>query len=206
MTRIKICGITNLKDALLAELYGADAVGFIFFPESKRYITPEKVQNIIKHLNPFISKVGVFVNLPIDEVNSISKFCGLTHVQLHGEETIKMAQLFNLPVIKSLSYHEQLETQLTEWNNYHVLVDSGTKSERGGTGKTLPWESLVQKLRNKKIALAGGLTPENVTQAIRIVHPVAVDVSSGVENVPGIKDETKLRRFIESVKELNEIL
>jgi len=206
MVRIKICGITNLNDAIMAESFGADALGFIFYPASKRFIEAEKAKSIIEQLNPFISKVGVFVNKSVEEINMVSQFCGLTHVQLHGEESVESVVKLEIPVIKALSYDENLDSQLKVWENFSLLIDSGNKIERGGTGKTLPWKSLVPRIKNKKIILAGGLTADNVVEAIKIIKPLAVDVSSGVEKSPGIKDPIKLRKFIERVREINEIL
>lgn len=206
MVRIKICGITNLNDAIMAESFGADALGFIFYPASKRFIEAEKAKSIIEQLNPFISKVGVFVNKSVEEINMVSQLCGLTHVQLHGEESVESVVKPEIPVIKALSYDENLDSQLKVWVNFSLLIDSGNKIERGGTGKTLPWKSLAPRIKNKKIILAGGLTADNVVEAIKIIKPLAVDVSSGVEKSPGIKDPIKLKKFIERVREINEIL
>ncbi|KAA3617432.1 MAG: phosphoribosylanthranilate isomerase [Calditrichaeota bacterium] len=200
MMRIKICGITNLTDALFAQESGADALGFIFYKKSKRYIAPEIVKNITSELNPFISKVGVFVNSSADEINSYSALCGLTHVQLHGDEDISFASLINRPVIKALNFSAQLHEEVKVWKNYTLLIDSGDTENRGGTGQTLPWKELTKITGGLRFILAGGLKPANILEAIKITNAAALDVSSGVEKSPGIKDHSLVREFIESAK------
>ena len=201
MTRVKICGITNSEDALFAQDCGADALGFIFYKKSRRYILPEKVKKIILKLNPFISKVGVFVNCSSKKINETATNCGLTHIQLHGDETVEFAESLNRPVIKALNFNKLLLAQVDYWQNYSLLVDSGTNESRGGTGKTIPWLELKKITGDSRIILAGGLTAQNVKEAINIINPSAVDVSSGVEKSPGYKDKALVKQFIESVKE-----
>ena len=201
MTRVKICGITNSEDALFAQDCGADALGFIFYKKSRRYILAEKVKKIILKLNPFISKVGVFVNCSSKKINETATNCGLTHIQLHGDETVEFAESLNRPVIKALNFNKLLLAQVDYWQNYSLLVDSGNNESRGGTGKTIPWRELKKITGDSGIILAGGLTAQNVKEAINIINPSAVDVSSGVEKSPGNKDKALVKQFIESVKE-----
>ena len=201
MTRVKICGITNPGDALFAQNCGADALGFIFYKKSKRYIIPKEVKRIVDDLNPFINKIGIFVNSTSNEINEIAAYCGLTNIQLHGDETVKFAESINRPVIKALNYNNQLVEQIDIWRNYSMLIDSGNKKTRGGTGHIIPWQMLKEIIGDLKIILAGGLTPDNVEQAIKIVIPHAVDVSSGVEKSAGNKDKLLIRQFIELAKQ-----
>lgn len=202
MIRVKICGITRLEDALFAQESGADALGFIFYKKSKRYIEPEKVAKISTILNPFISKIGVFVDEEAEHINKICLQCGLTHVQLHGQESVDLAARIDRVVIKALNYSEQLTDDIRKWNGYNILIDSGTKDLPGGTGHTLPWEKLKDINPDKGIILAGGLNISNVQKAIEIVAPVAVDVNSGVEKSPSIKDHDLVKKIIEIVKGL----
>jgi len=200
MIRVKICGITRLENALFAQESGADALGFIFYKKSKRCIKPDEAAAIISKLNPFISKVGVFVNESVDVINEISSQCGLTHVQLHGDEIVEMAQKINRIVIKAINFSENISVEIEKWQNYQLLIDSGTKEIPGGTGKTLPWDSLASLNIANQFVLAGGLNTDNVEKGIEALKPVAVDVSSGVEISPGIKDHNLVKQFIEKVK------
>ena len=202
MIRVKICGITRLEDALYAQESGADALGFIFYKKSKRYIETEQVAKISKELNPFISKVGVFVDEDPALINKICSQCGLTHVQLHGQEPVELAARINRVVIKALNYSEQLSDDIRRWNDYNILIDSGTKDLPGGTGHTLPWEKLKNIKPDHGIILAGGLNVSNVQKAIEIMNPMAVDVNSGVEKSPGLKDHDLVKKIIEIVKGL----
>ena len=200
MIRVKICGITRLEDALFAEKSGADALGFIFYKKSKRYIDPSKAAVIISKLNPFISNVGVFVNESADTINKIASQCGLTHVQLHGDETEEIAKRIDPIVIKAINFSENILNEIKKWQKYQLLIDSGTREIPGGTGKTLPWDSLKNINIGNHFILAGGLTVKNVKQGIEVLKPMAVDVSSGVEIVPGIKDHNLVKQFIKIVK------
>jgi phosphoribosylanthranilate isomerase len=199
MIQIKICGITRLEDAITAQESGANAVGFIFYKESKRYVDPVTVKSITEKLNPFICKVGVFVNESTREINAIAKIAGLTNVQLHGDESIDTAKQINYPVIKALYFDNNLPENLKVWQNYNIMVDSGTRDKPGGTGKTLPWKILKELTGDLPMTLAGGLTPENIQEAVRIMRPVAVDVSSGVEKAPGLKERNLIKQFIKNV-------
>lgn len=202
-TKIKICGITNLPDALLAAELGADALGFIFYPKSPRFITVPDAANICHQLPPFVAKVGVFVDELEFEIEKAMGECLLNALQFHGDEPPGFCQKFPAKSIKAIRMRD--ETSLTAAAEYDVdalLLDTYTDSERGGTGKTFDW-SLAVKAKETlapPIILSGGLTTVNVQDAIRKVKPYAVDVSSGVEREPGKKDPEKLRRFIELVK------
>lgn len=189
----------RLEDALTAQQNGADAVGFIFYENSKRYVDPQMVKSITLQLNPFINKVGVFVNESAANINAISKIAGLTNIQLHGEESIELAQMIDLPVIKVFNMDDSLTENLKIWQEFSVMIDSRDVQMRGGTGKILPWQLLKDIVFDKPIILAGGLNPTNVQEAIRILNPVAVDVSSGVEKSPGVKDRNLIRQFIKNV-------
>jgi len=200
MTRVKICGITRLEDALFAEESGADALGFIFYRKSKRYIEPEQAGQIIAQLNPFVAKVGVFVNENVKIINDVASKCGLTHVQLHGNELPEIVSEIDKTVIKALNFSKMLVQEVNIWKDFDLMIDSGNRETPGGTGKTLPWNALKDLKINKPFILAGGLNLHNVEQGLEMLRPVAVDVSSGVETAPGIKDLHKISQFIKKVK------
>lgn len=201
MTKIKICGITNLEDALLAADLGVDALGFIF-AKSPRQITPAKVLEISRKLPPFISRVGVFVDAFPENINSVADICGLDIIQLHGSESPEQIQRFKKKVIKA--FRIKSVADLEEFPAYKVdayLLDSYSSELPGGTGKTFDWKlALEAKKFGRPIILSGGLTPENVAEAIKITGPYAVDASSGVEERPGKKDKEKLKRFVEAIR------
>jgi phosphoribosylanthranilate isomerase len=199
-TKIKICGITNLPDAQLAVGLGADALGFIFYPKSPRYIPFTKAADICNALPPFIVKVGVFVDELEYEIEKALSECLLNALQFHGDEPPGFCQKFAAKSIKAIRVRD--ESSLTAAAEYDVdalLLDTYTDAERGGTGQTFDWSLAVkaQQILAPPIILSGGLTTANVQEAIRKVRPYAVDVSSGVEREPGKKDPEKLRRFIE---------
>ena len=202
-TKIKICGITNLPDARLAVELGADALGFIFYPKSPRYIPVTKAANICNALPPFVIKVGVFVDELEFEIEKALSECLLNALQFHGEEPPGFCQKFAAKSIKAIRVRDESSLRAAaEYDVDALLLDTYTDSERGGTGQTFDW-SLAVKAKETlapPIILSGGLTTANVQEAIRKVHPYAVDVSSGVEREPGKKDPEKLRRFIELVK------
>jgi phosphoribosylanthranilate isomerase len=200
MIRVKICGITRLEDALFAQDSGADALGFIFYSSSKRYIDPEEAAEITGKLNPFLVKIGVFVNESTDRINDISVLCGLTHVQLHGDENPQIVSEIKRKVIKAINFSDNILDEIKKWRDHDLLIDSGTREIPGGTGKTLPWQELKNLNISKRFILAGGLNINNVAQGIKMLNPLAVDVSSGVEISPGIKDNNLVKRFIEKVK------
>lgn len=197
MVRVKICGITRLEDALIAVEAGADALGFVFAPNSKRLVEAEEIEKITAKLPPFVTTVGVFQNQPPWEVNGIMDGCRLHVAQLHGSEGPEYFRLVRHPVMKGLclSGKEDLE-KLPAYGQSYFLLDSGA----GGTGKTFDWELAVEAKKYGGIILAGGLTPENVAEAVRVVRPWGVDTSGGVERSPGIKDKAKIFEFIKNAK------
>ena len=198
MTKVKICGITNREEGLAAEEFGADALGFVFYRKSPRYIKPEQARKIIGQLGPFVIPVGVFVNEERKNIKEIIAATGIEAVQLHGEESPAYCASFrNVKVIKAFRVSDEFD--LERLNHYTVdafLLDAYSKAAYGGTGETFSWEIARRAKAYGRIILAGGLTPENVAGAIREVEPYAVDVSSGVEQSPGVKDREKVRTFI----------
>jgi phosphoribosylanthranilate isomerase len=201
--RVKICGITNKEDALMAVDIGADALGFIFAKGSPRTMTPEAVGNIIDKLPPFIVSVGVFVDSPIEEILSIIESTGIQCVQLHGNESPSEYSGINIPVIKSFRVDEHFKTNtLLRFPAAAYLLDTYVKGTMGGTGKTFDWNVAVSAKAYGRIILAGGLTPENIRDAIKKVHPYGVDISSGVESVPGKKDKRKLQQLFNAIRSL----
>jgi phosphoribosylanthranilate isomerase len=203
MTEIKICGITNLDDALAAYESGADALGFIFYPTSSRYVSPEKAKKIIENIPGEITRVGVFVNHRADEIKKIVEFCNLNLVQLHGNETPKYCRQFPVStLIKAFSPRTESDLQtLKDYPVRAILVDTYDPKLYGGTGKTSNWE-LASKIRESHpLILSGGLNIDNIMEAIETVHPNAVDINSGVETSPGRKDHNKIRKIIEIARQ-----
>jgi len=202
MTQVKICGITNLDDAFSACDSGADALGFIFFEKSLRYIPAEEAREIIRRLPGNIAKVGVFVNREIQGVRKIYEHCRLDFIQLHGDEPVEYCSAFPpLSLIKAVTPRK--ESDLMGLNAYRVkafLVDSRGQTQYGGTGELSNWELAAAIPKKYSIILAGGLNPDNVEAAIASVSPEAVDVSSGVEIRPGKKDPGKVKLFVEKVR------
>lgn len=200
--RIKICGITNVADAIATVDAGADALGFMFFENSKRNVSPSLAREIILELPPFVSKVGVFVNATKDSVRSAIETSGIDTLQFHGEEPPEFCTQFELKVIKAFRIRDR--DSLSDCLNYrdHAwLLDSYVTGEHGGTGMTFNWDVAVEATRlSRMVILAGGLKVENVAEAVRKVRPFAVDVSSGVESAPGKKDHGKVRDFIAAVE------
>lgn len=203
--KVKICGITNLDDALLAVDLGSDALGFIFYPKSARYISVSKAANICNALPPFVAKVGVFVDEVEFEIEKALRECLLTALQFHGDEPPGFCAKFPAKSIKAIRMRDEGSLRLaSEYDVDALLLDTYTESERGGTGKTFDWSLAVKakELLGGPIILSGGLTPENVAEAIARVQPYAVDVSSGVEREPGVKDSGKLKKFINACKSI----
>ena len=200
MVKVKICGITNLEDALAALRWGADTLGFVFAP-SPRQVTRQQVTDIISGLPPFVCKVGVFVDSDLEEVRETLRVCNLNLAQLHGSETPEFCQALFPRVIKSFRVKdESVLSLISGYKASAYLLDSYDVTLKGGTGKSFNWEIARQALRYGPVILSGGLTPANVYQAIIQVQPYAVDVSSGVESEPGKKDHDKLRAFLEAAK------
>jgi phosphoribosylanthranilate isomerase len=259
MTWIKICGITNLEDALVATEAGANALGFVFYPKSSRYVTLETARSIVAGTSPQVGKVGVFVNETVDRVRDIAKQVGLTAVQLHGEESTEFtrtlfqklangsgrptifrsysAKVFDVPAGQSVGW-DPVAVGLVEPDEAYkgkrvhkihvaengdlflethgfrtgvvsgVLLDSSTAQRRGGTGEAFdwervqPWAGIINSI--SKLIVAGGLHPGNVQEAIHLLHPWGVDVSTGVEREPGKKDPRKIRAFVQAVRAMEE--
>ncbi|HEY5672846.1 MAG TPA: phosphoribosylanthranilate isomerase [Malonomonas sp.] len=200
-TRIKICGITNLEDAMQAVEAGADALGFVFYDKSPRFVTPQEVQQIVAELPPFVTTVGLFVNEPAARIRRAMAAAQLDVVQLHGDEQPQDCLLEPLPVIKALRVRDAASLQGAEgFKVSALLLDAWSDEHYGGTGLSFDWQ-LAQRLAGKRpLILAGGLTPENVAAAITQVKPYAVDVSSGVEARPGKKNQQKVAEFIRQVR------
>jgi phosphoribosylanthranilate isomerase len=189
---VKICGITRLEDACAAVREGAHAIGFVFWPKSPRYIDPERAREIVRAIDVPVITVGVFVNQPADEINRTANKAGLSMVQLHGDETPDSLAEIERPVMKALSL-EQTAVDAGSWRRgTPLLVDAHDPVKRGGTGRTADWAKAAPLARRRRVVLAGGLSAENVRDAIAQVRPFGIDVSSGVESEPGIKDGTKL--------------
>jgi phosphoribosylanthranilate isomerase len=206
MTKVKICGITNLRDALLAVEFGADALGFNFHRGSPRYIEPMAAGEICRQLPGRVLKVGVFVNEPIDSITNISGVAKLDAIQLHGDETEDfvraIAERTGLQTIKAFRVTHRFELEvLQRYAPDAFLLDSWSATERGGTGEKFDWiAATLARQMVRKLYLAGGLNPENVAEAIDTVGPYAVDACSGLESSKGIKDREKMRLFIERAK------
>lgn len=202
MTKVKICGITNLDDALKAVELGADALGFVFYSKSERYIDPQEASEIVSKVPPFVTKVGVFVNEDSDTVRSIKNQTEIDLLQIHGDETPEYCHRLGERMIKAFRIKDSESfKEIANYNTDLVLLDAFSDSEYGGTGDVFHWQLLNKaQLKDKYVILSGGLDNENVSEAIRIVKPYAVDVSSGVEEYPGKKDPGKLKKFIEAVK------
>lgn len=201
MIKIKICGITNIEDALAAVEAGADALGFVFFEKSPRNISPEQAARIIRQLPPFVQIVGLFVNEQAAVINTIADQCGLDIVQLHGDESPEFCAGVKRRVIKAFRVRDQ--SSLDQIGDYDVaacLLDAWSPAARGGTGETFNWEIAAAAAASRCIILAGGLTSGNVAEAVKTVRPYAVDVSSGVENAPGCKDRRTMFEFCTNAK------
>lgn len=203
MTRVKICGITNIKDATDAVGLGANMLGFIFYNKSKRYVEPRIVREIINELPAQVRKVGVFVDEPAATVLSVATDCGLDTLQFHGDETPEYCAAFedNYKVIKAFRVKDR--ESLKDINAYNVdyyLLDTYSEELKGGTGKPFDWKILKDFELLKPVILSGGLAPDNVKKAIEDVAPFGVDVSSGVEASPGKKDAHLVGKFIENVR------
>jgi phosphoribosylanthranilate isomerase len=198
--KVKICGITDVKTALTAVEYGADAIGFVF-AESKRKITEEKAKEISSRLPREILKIGVFVNESKEEIERIASVVGLTHIQLHGDESAPISQSFSIPVIKAFSIEENQNLEpINHFPCDYLLLDGPKGKYRGGNGSSFDWANVDNGVfRGRKVILAGGLTIENVAEGIKIINPDMVDVSSGVET-DGIKDLEKIKLFIQQAK------
>jgi phosphoribosylanthranilate isomerase len=203
MIKIKICGITNLDDALFASELGADSLGFNFYKKSPRYIAPEKAAEIISQLPPFVMPVGVFVNEREGKVRDIQFTTGIKTLQFHGDESAEFCERFGFGsrVIKAFQVKDRESLKhLAQFRVSALLLDSYKEGLRGGTGVAFDWHLAVVAKTFGRILLAGGLTPENVAEAVKLVQPYAVDVAGGVEKDKGIKDHAKMKKFITEVR------
>ena len=200
---VKICGITRLEDAEAAVAAGASAIGFVFWPTSPRYIDPHRARTIAAMLPPLVTPVGVFVDQPLDYVNDVASLVRLGAVQLHGDETPEFAASVSGPVIKAVSPGR---ADVRAWPlRVRLLLDVHDPVVRGGTGRTIDWTAAAAISAQREIVLAGGLTPDNVAGAVARVRPYGIDVSSGVERAPGIKDHGRLRALFEAVHDAGHV-
>lgn len=200
MTRVKVCGITNLDDARLAAELGVDMLGFIFYAKSPRAITPEMAEKICRSVTA--EKVGVFVNETEVAIREVVERCGLDAIQFHGEELPSFCRQFAVKKIKAIRVENEASLRMaSDYDVDALLLDTYTAGQRGGTGETFDWSLAVRaKEIGLPVILSGGLNPSNVAEAIRQVRPYAVDVASGIEQYPGKKNTEKMRRFIEIAK------
>ncbi|MBN1317686.1 MAG: phosphoribosylanthranilate isomerase [Anaerolineales bacterium] len=209
MTKVKICGITTITDAEMAANAGADMLGFVFYPPSTRYLPPVQAAEITNRIRDLLGGdvpklVGVFVDVHPDDISCTSQLCQLDYVQLHGSETAaEVGTLIELGlrVIKAFRVRDRASlSQIDDFRAEAVLLDAYSPNNPGGTGQSFDWSLAEQIQAQRPIILAGGLTPTNIARAIDRVHPWAVDVSSGVEASPGIKDDQAVNRFIQAVR------
>jgi phosphoribosylanthranilate isomerase len=198
IAKVKFCGITNLEDAINASKLGADALGFVFYSKSSRFISPKEANEIIQKLPPFISSVGLFVNQSKKEIEDVIKACSLNLLQFHGDEDELFCKQFNLPYIKAISMKPDINL-LKCIEHYHsakaLLLDSYSKETRGGSGKVFNWNSIPPNTPLPLI-IAGGLNPNNVKILLELIVPYGVDVSSGIESSKGLKDYQLMKKFI----------
>jgi phosphoribosylanthranilate isomerase len=197
---VKICGITRLSDAVYAVRHGADALGFVFWRDSPRYIDPSRAAEIVVTVPAAVMTVGVFVNESIDGIREVVAQTGISAVQLHGDEPAEYATALGWPVLRSINIDEADEKCAVWPVNTTFLVDASDRVRRGGTGRLVDWDRAAELARTRRIVLAGGLTSGNVADAIVRVGPFGVDVSSGVEDAPGVKNPEQVSRFLESAR------
>ena len=199
MVRVKVCGITNLDDALAAVSYGADALGFIFAP-SPRQVEPAQVRDMAGRIPPFVTRVGVFVDETLETVRQLRTDCHLDAIQLHGREDDEYIAALGGQIIKAIRMKDTDSIKEGMYPTASLLLDTYRPNQVGGTGHTFDWTLARKPAQQRPVILAGGLNPDNIKQAIQTVGPYAVDVSSGVESAPGRKDHEKLARFINRAK------
>ncbi|MBX3026062.1 phosphoribosylanthranilate isomerase [bacterium] len=200
MTRVKICGVTRLADALHAARAGADAIGLNFFPRSPRCVSVEAAAAIAAALPPTVCTVGIFVDADRDAIAAVAERVGLTAIQFHGQEPAALCRGWNRKTIKAVRVDgPQALAAAAAYPVDYVLADAHVAGQAGGTGRRVPLAWVVG-VPNERLILAGGLTPDTVADAVRAVHPAAVDVASGVESAPGIKDPEKVERFIANAR------
>jgi len=199
--KVKICGITNVEDALAAIEMGADLIGFNFYPQSKRYVTPDQARAIIDKLPTFVDIAGIFVNAAGEHVRAVAKMCSLNWVQLHGDETPEYCEALrwiSAKVIKAIRVKDVADIERA--NDYYtdaILLDAFHPEEYGGTGQKFDW-NLVRRLQTR-VFLAGGITPENAVEAVE-VGAYGIDICSGIESSPGKKDHEKMQKLFDNIK------
>lgn len=205
-TRVKICGVTRKQDVIAAAKAGADAIGFVFYEPSPRYVTPEVARELVSALPPFVSATGLFVNPEAEYVNTVLSQVSLDLLQFHGDESPEFCDSFGVRWIKAVRVRESsdIENAFRDYGNASgLLVDAWDSDKYGGTGQAFNW-SLIPKTRPLPLILAGGLASDNVSRAVAEVRPWAVDVSGGVESSKGIKDDEKITDFINEVHRVDE--
>jgi phosphoribosylanthranilate isomerase len=201
---VKVCGITRLQDADLAADLGASAIGFIFWPGSPRYVSPDDAREIARRKAEGVKAVGVFVDEAVERVRQIADLVGLDMVQLHGNEspTVVRDLRRTVGVIKAISLADAAPVDLSELDeDVLILLDAHDPVRRGGTGRTIDWAAARRVASSRRTILAGGLNPENVGEAVSAVEPYGIDVSSGVESAPGVKDASRLKRLFEALND-----
>jgi len=198
--KVKICGVTDMRDAALAGGFGAAAIGMVFWRSSPRFIERERARQIVSSLPPFISTVGVFVN-QIEEARDLASELRLSAVQFHGDESIEACRGMGVPVIKAIPVRDRsaIAAAMSYPDEVTVLLDAHDPIRRGGTGLAIDWSVAAEISRERPVILSGGLNADNVARAVDLVRPYAVDVSSGVESAPGRKDAAKLQALFESL-------
>jgi phosphoribosylanthranilate isomerase len=193
---LKICGVTTEDDAAHAASAGATMVGVVFAPASPRCVTPDRARAIVRAVPVDVPVAGVFVNASIDEIVATVAHTGIRVVQLHGDEPERYAAVLKMPLLRAAG----VDAAAGAWSGATLLLDALSQAQRGGTGRRVDWGQAAALARQRKVVLAGGLTPDNVGEAIATVRPYGVDVSSGVEARPGVKDPDKVTRFLARAK------
>lgn len=193
---LKICGLTNEADAVHAAAAGATALGVVFAPSSPRRVSADTARDIVEAVPAQVPVVGVFVNAPLEEIVAVVAHTGIRVVQLHGDEPERYAAALKMPLLRAAG----VDVALDSWPTATLLLDATSAAQRGGTGQRVDWEKAAVVASRRKTVLAGGLTPDNVAEAIASVRPFGVDVSSGVEASPGRKDRDKVSRFLENAR------
>ena len=206
MTKIKICGIKNVTDALAAMDAGADLIGFNFYPKSPRYIDVGKCRDIMSVMRKYghITYIGVFVNASVEEIHATIETCGINLAQLHGDETPEMLDALDGKAFKAFRGVPVDVSEFARSEPPALLVDASVKGVYGGSGVTADWSAAMELAKRYPLLLAGGLTPENVADAVRQVRPWGVDVASGVESTPGEKDAGKMKAFVRAILDLRD--
>ena len=201
MVEVKICGLTTRDDAVRCASLGADAIGLNFWPQSPRHTDIETAQSIVEALGDRVETVGVFVDFDLSQIREILQKTGISWAQMHGDEPPELVEALLPQAYKAIGVKDGSAIELARrYPGEHLLLDASVPGMPGGTGRTFDWSIASEVAKERKLTLAGGLTPENVAEAVRIVRPFRVDVASGVESAPGRKDPEKVAAFIEAAK------